>query len=122
MILELGKFVSLAASILSLCSLMGSAFFVPASTWQDRLIGSLVHIALAGCLCFASGILFREDALRHAAPSGPNQSGPNQPAPSLTETLPVRLFFWSLLAMSLLFLLSWFLETWYVPQLWRNQP
>ena len=116
MILELGKFVSLGASILSLCSLMGSAFFVPASTWQDRLIGSLVHIALAGCLCFASGILFREDALRHAPQSG------RQPAPSLTDTLPVRLFFWSLLAMSLLFLLSWFLETYYVPQLWKNQP
>ena len=116
MVLELGKFVSLAASILSLCSLMGSAFFVPASTWQDRLFGSIFHIALAGCLCFASGILFREDAIRHAhLPGSPS-------SPSLTETLPVRLFFWSLLAMTLLFLLSWFLETYYVPQLWKNQP
>lgn len=112
MVLELGKFVSLGASILSLFALLGSAFFVPGSGWEDRLIGSLARILLAGCVCFASGILFREDMIRRAPGSHP----------ALTSMLPVRLFFWSLALMLVFFLLGWFLDTWYVPQLWRNQP
>jgi len=112
MFFEIGKFVSFGASILSLFALLGSAFFVPGSGWEDRLIGSLSRVALAGCICFASGILFREDAIRRAPESNP----------PLTSTLPVRLFFWALGAMAVLFLLGWFLDTWYVPQLWRNQP
>jgi hypothetical protein len=111
-ILELGKALSFFASILSLWALMGSAFFVPASTWEDRLIASLLRIALAGCVCFASGILFREEAM-HRAPDSDT---------SLTSTLPVRLFLWSLFAMALLFVLSWFLETYYIPLIWKNQP
>lgn len=112
MVLELGKAVSFFASILSLCALMRSAFFIPATTWQDRLLGSLLHIAFTACICFASGILFREDAARH------------QPfvEPPLTATLPVRLFFFGLLGMTLLFTLSWFLVTYYIPQIWKNQP
>lgn len=112
MILELGKFVSFAASILSLYALMGSAFFVPGASWQDRLIGSLLRIAMAASICFASGILFREDAMQHS----------HEATPAVTSTLPVRLFYWSLLAMALLFLLSWFLVTWYIPLIWKNQP
>jgi hypothetical protein len=112
MVLEIGKALSFFASILSLYALMGSAFFVPESSWQDRLLASLLHIALAGCVCFASGILFREDAIKHSPES----------APALTRTFPVRLFFWSLSGMALLFWLSWFLETYYVPHIWKNQP
>jgi hypothetical protein len=112
MLLELGKALSFFASILSLCALMESAFFVPGSTWQDRLIASLLRIAFAGCLCFASGILFREEAIHYAPESHP----------PLTGTVPVRLFFWSLLAMALLFIASWFLETYYIPHIWKNQP
>ena len=112
MVLELGKAISFFASIASLYALMASAFFVPGTEWQDRLIGSLLRILIAACVCFASGILFREEALRHTPES----------EPPLTSTLPVRLFFWSLLAMALLFLLSWFLETYYIPQIWKNQP
>lgn len=112
MILELGKALSFFASILSLYALMGSAFFVPGTEWQDRLIASLLRIALAACICFASGILFREDAMQHTPESDP----------PLTKTLPVRLLYWSLLAMSLLFALSWFLETFYIPYIWKNQP
>jgi drug/metabolite transporter (DMT)-like permease len=112
MFFEIGKFVSLGASILSLFALMGSAFFVPGASWEDRLTASLLWIALAACVCFASGILFREDAIRREPESDP----------PLTSTLPVRLFFWSLGVLAVLFLLGWFLDTWYVPQLWRNQP
>jgi hypothetical protein len=112
MVLELGKAFSFFASILSLYALMESAFFAPGTEWHDRLIGSLLRIALAACVCFASGILFREDAIRHLPESNP----------PLTSTLPVRLFYWSLLAMALLFVLSWFLATYYIPQIWKNQP
>jgi hypothetical protein len=112
MILELGKFVSFAASILSLYMLMGSAFFVPGSSWEHRLIGSLLRIVMAAGVCFASGILFREDAMQRSPESNP----------PITSTLPVRLFCWSLLAMALLFPLSWFLVTFYIPQIWKNQP
>jgi len=112
MLFELGKFVTFGASILSLMALLGSAFFVPGVGWEDRLIGSFTYLALAACLCFASGILFREDAQRRNPDSHP----------TLTSTLPVKLFYWSLGAMVLFFALGWFLDTWYVPQLWRNQP
>jgi hypothetical protein len=103
MVLEIGKALSFFASIFSLYMLMGSAFFVPGSSWQDRLVASLARIALAACVCFGSGILFREDAIQHSPES-------NSP---LTGTLPVRLFLWSVLAMGLLFAGSWFLATCY---------
>lgn len=112
MLLEIGKALSFFASIFSLYALMGSAFFVPGSSWQDRLVASLARIALAACVCFGSGILFREEALQQSPES-------DQP---LTGTLPVRLFFWAVAAMALLFLLSWFLVTYYIPQIWKNQP
>jgi hypothetical protein len=112
MLLEIGKAVSFFASILSLYALMGSAFFVPSSTWQERLLASLVRIGLAACVCFASGILFRQDEIRRAPESDP----------SLTRMLPVRLFYWGLASMAVLFALSWFLETYYIPHIWKNQP
>lgn len=110
--LEIGKALSFAASILSLYALMGSAFFVPGARWQDRLVASVARIVIAACVCFASGILFRQETLRQY---------PESPA-SLTSTLPVRLFFWGLSLMALMFLLSWSLDIYYVPHLWRNQP
>ena len=107
MLLEIGKGVSLLMSILSLCALLESAFLVPGTRWDERLVGSLLRIALAGCVCFASGMLFQSDE--------------PEPAP-VTRTLPVRLFFWALLGMAVLFAASWYLETYYVPLIWRNQP
>jgi hypothetical protein len=112
MLLEIGKAVSFLASILSLYALMGAAFFAPGTRWQDRLVASLTRIALAACICFASGILFRQEALHRS---------PESDAP-LNSTLPVKLFYWALLIMAALFLLSWFLETYYIPQIWKNQP
>lgn len=107
MLLELGKALSFFMSILSLYALLVSAFFVPGSRWEERLVGSLLRIALAACVCFASGLLFRS-------------TEPGEPP--VTRTLPVRLFLWALAGMALLFFLSWYLEEYYVPLLWRNQP
>ena len=110
--LEIGKALSFAASILSLYALMDAAFFVPGTRWQERLIASVARIVIAACICFASGILFRQEALRRERES----------PPALTSTLPVRLFFWGLSLMALMFLLSWSLETYYLPHIWKNQP
>jgi hypothetical protein len=107
MLLEIGKGVSLLLSILSLCALLESAFLIPGARWEERLVASLLRIALAGCVCFASGMIFRSD----------------EPEPaSVTRTLPVRLFFWAMLGMTVLFVASWYLEEYYVPLIWRNQP
>jgi hypothetical protein len=111
MLLELGKLVSLLLSILSLDALLASAFFVPGSRWDDRLLNSLTRIVLAACVCFASGLLFNH-----------RQRENTEAGTDILHTLPVRLFFWALAGMALLFTLSWYLEENYVPMLWKNQP
>lgn len=110
MLLEIGKSLSLLLSILSLDFLLASAFFVPGARWDDRLLNSLVRVLLAGCVCFASGLLFE------------HPHGESQERSDILHTLPVRLFFWGLAGMTLLFALSWYLEEYYVPMLWKNQP
>ena len=111
MLLDLGKAVSLTLSILSLYPVMLSAFFVPGTRWDDRLVMSLLKIASAACVCFASGLLF---AMRP-------QLG-LRTFSVVFSTLPVKLFFWAMAAMSVLFVVSWYLEEYYVPLLWRNLP
>ena len=111
MVLELSKALSFLLSILSLYPVMMSAFFVPGARWEERLALAFYKIALAGCVCFASGLLF----------SWPSTESSKAQA-SLMSTLPVRMFFWAVAGMSLLFLASWYLEEYYVPLLWKNQP
>jgi hypothetical protein len=105
-LLDLGKVVSFAMSILSLCALLDTAFFIPATRWEDRLVASVARIGFAGCICLISGLLF-------------HFSEPHVP---LARTLPVRLFVWALFGFALLFVLGWYLDTYYVPLLWRNLP
>ncbi|GGH13075.1 hypothetical protein GCM10011586_32730 [Silvibacterium dinghuense] len=107
---ELGKFASLLLSLLSLESLLGSAFLVPGMGWEDRLLRSLGRIVLAGCVCFASGLLFEQRPPGHG------------PGAGILRTLPVRLYLWSLAGMAILFVLSWYLVTYYLPTIWKNQP
>ena len=107
---ELGKALSFMLGLLSLYPLVVSAFFEPGTHWIDRLTMSLLRIGLAGCVCFASGLFFYRPAR------------PNDPGLPLTQTLPVRIFFWTLLGVAILFALSWYLEAYFVPLLWRNQP
>jgi hypothetical protein len=107
MLLDLSRFVTFLLSILSLFALVDTAFFVTATTWQQRLLASITRVVLAACISAASGLLFRY----HASPAVP-----------FTRTLPVRIFLWALFGISLLFLLAWFLDTYYVPYLWPNQP
>lgn len=110
MLLEIGKALSFILSLLSLYPIVLSAFFLPGTHWEERLSMSLVRIAMAGCICFASGLLF-------SWPVRADRAG--EP---LMRTLPVQMFLWTLTGVAVLFLLSWYLETYYVPLLWRNQP
>ncbi|MGB7439229.1 MAG: hypothetical protein WBR26_14295 [Candidatus Acidiferrum sp.] len=107
MLLDLGRVFSFLFSILSLYSVMHTAFFVTATTWRERLIASIAQIVIAACICAFSGVLFRV----HSHPAVP-----------LSRTLPVVLFLWTLTAFLILFPLAWCLDTYYIPQLWRNQP
>jgi hypothetical protein len=105
MLLEISRALSFFLSILSLFPVLRSAFFVPGSHWQERLAMSLVYIALAVCVCFASGMLF-------SWPSPANPKGQ-----SLTSTVPVQMLLWALAGMAVLFAVSWYLEEYYVPLL-----
>lgn len=107
MLLELGRAISLACSILSLYAVLDTAFFLPATRWEERLMASFARIGLAVCVCLISGMLFRYDAA---------------PQVSLTRTLPVRLLLWTLCGAALLFALAWYLDVYYVPLLWKNLP
>src|SRR5271167_1802080 len=83
---ELAKVAALTLTILSIYALLGSVFFVPGSSWQQRLLTSVETLAMTGCVCFASGLLFSITTLPANGKDGP----------PVTRTLPVQLFFWSL--------------------------
>jgi cation transport ATPase len=104
MLLDLVRAISFFLSILSLYWVMLSAFFVPGSRWQERLVDCLLRVALAACMCFASGLLF---SWRPAAS--------REKWESPLSTLPVRLFFFGLAGMLILFMLSWYIEEYYLP-------
>ena len=104
---ELARVVALILSIISLYALLASAFFVPASPWQTRLLSSIETLAMTGCVCFASGLLF---------------SITTKSEPPVVRTLPVQLFWWTLGGTVLMFLLSRYLEVYYIPWIWKNQP
>jgi hypothetical protein len=97
MLLELGKALSFLASILSLYLVAASAFFAPATFWNDRLLLALPELGIAACICFLSGLLF----------AWPSRSNPDA-RQSLISTLPVRLFLWAVAAMAVLFVISWY--------------
>ena len=108
---ELSKFLSFFLGMMLLFPVIASAFFVPGSHWQQRLVLALVKIAFAGCACFGSGLFFlgKADAAEDIVDR-------------LLRTLPVRMFLWTMSAVVLLFAFSWFFEQYFVPLLWRNQP
>lgn len=108
----LAKFIALTISILSLLLMLGHAFFVPGTSWESRLLDGLAMLALAGSVCFAAGLIFEL----------PNRKFDPEPTPPLTQTLPVRLFFWCAGLTAVLFAVSWFLAEDFIPLIWKNQP
>lgn len=105
MLLEISRALSFLLSMMCLFPVLGSAFFVPGTHWQERLVASLMYVALATCVSLISGVLF-------SWPSPANPKGQ-----SLASTLPVQMLLWALAGMALLFAVSWYLEEYYVPML-----
>jgi hypothetical protein len=103
MLLELAKPLTFFVSMLSLYPVLVAAFFVPGTRWEERLVTALLHIALAGCMCLMSGLVFSQ-------PSPENPQGER-----LMATLPIRMFIWAMVGMALLFALSWYLDEFFVP-------
>jgi hypothetical protein len=106
-LLDLGRALSFLLCILSLYAVIDTAFFLTATSWEQRLIASIARVVLAACICGASGMLFRYET---------------EPATPLSRTLPVRIFLWTLFGVIVLFFTAWFLDVYYVPLLWPNQP
>ena len=119
---ELGKVLSFFMSLLSLYPIVGSAFFVPGTHWEDRLTMSFVKIAIAACICFASGLFFCQPPEGDMIPGVKHPELEKPLIDRLVQTLPVRMFFWTLAGVIVLFFASWYLEEYFVPVMWRNQP
>jgi hypothetical protein len=100
MLQEAAKPIALLLCLLSLCAVFYTAFLVPASGIEQRLGDGSVLLLLAGGICYASGMLFRE----------PTRDG----VEPVTRTLPMRVFFWAACLMALLFVAAWYLETYCV--------
>jgi len=109
MLLELAKPVALLLCLLSLVAVFHTLFFSiedphlilqPHQAFRDRIIDSLLLLALSAGICLLGGLVFRE-------------SEPD-PHPSLATTLPMQLFYWGTGIMLVMFFLAWFLETHYI--------
>jgi formate/nitrite transporter FocA (FNT family) len=100
MFLDVTRAITFFLGILSLYQAAISAFFVPGTHWEDRILMALARLGLSACVCFLSGMLFawpsRATAHTH---------------PSVISTLPVQMFFWSLGLIVILFIGSWYLAT-----------
>jgi hypothetical protein len=109
MLLELAKPVALLLCLLSLYAVFHTVFFTleapqlllqPHQAMRDRIIDSLLLLALSAGISLVGGLIFRE-AEPHAHPS-------------LIGTLPLQIFYWATSIMLVMFFLSWFLETHYI--------
>jgi len=109
MLLELAKPVALLLCLLSLYAVFHTAFFTledpqlllqPHQAIRDRIIDSLLLLALSAGISLIGGLIFRE-----AEPL---------PHPSLSATLPLQIFYWATSIMLVMFFLSLFLETHYI--------
>jgi tryptophanyl-tRNA synthetase len=109
MLLELAKPVALILCLLSLFALFHTLFFAvedphlllqPHQAFNDRIIDSVILLALSAGISLLGGLLFRE-------------SEPHSHT-SIATTLPMQIFYWATGIMTALFFLAWFLETHYI--------
>jgi hypothetical protein len=100
---EIAKPVTLVFCMVSLCAVFHTAFLVPASDLDQRILDSLGLLALAAGISLVSGLIFCE-----ATPA--TQGGSSR----LAGTLPVRMFCWASGLMLILFIVSWYLENYCV--------
>jgi hypothetical protein len=93
MVLELGRAISFFLSLASLYAVVTNTFFVTATHWRTQLPVMLLHLAVAACVCFGSGLLFAYPGDR-----------------KLTTTVPVRMFLWALTILPILFFVGWYVS------------
>jgi hypothetical protein len=104
MFLELGKFVSLMAGIVSLHAVFYTAFLAPMNGMRERVFDSLDMLILACGLCLASGMIFREWD-RKAGIEGS----------TIAASLPMRIFWWFSGVVVVMLAASWYLQVYYLP-------
>jgi hypothetical protein len=104
MFLELGKFVSLLAGIVSLHAVFYTAFLAPMNGLRERVFDSLDMLILACGLCVVSGIIFREWD-RKVGITGS----------TIAASLPMRIFWWFSGVVLVMFATSWYLQVYYLP-------
>lgn len=104
MLLELGKFVSLLAGIVSLHVVFYTAFLAPVDGLCERVFQSLDMLVLACGVCLASGLIFKLWDRKAGITT-----------PSIAATLPMRIFWWFSGTVVLLFAVSSYIEEYYLP-------
>jgi hypothetical protein len=92
MLLELGRAITFFLSIGSLYWVVTDAFFGVSTHWSERLLVAMARLLVAGCVCLGSGLLFAHPGDQR-----------------ITQTPPVRLFFWALAVLPLLFFAAWYI-------------
>jgi hypothetical protein len=100
---EIAKPITLVFCMVSLYAVFHTAFLVPASDLDQRILDSLRLLTLAAGISLVSGLIFREPREERRG-SGSRLIG----------TLPVRIFFWASGLMLVLFVVSWYLENYCV--------
>ena len=117
--LELARPITLLASVLSLLTLIRTAFFGPAVEFSDRLYDTCGMLVIAAAFAFLSGLTFPEAHGNGRGPSrDPNHPLAYDPVMRLCQTFPVRVFRWTAGILFVLFLLNWYLQLHYIP--WRD--
>lgn len=104
MLLELGRFISLLAGIVSLNAVFYTAFLMPVDGLRERIFQSLDMLILACGICLASGLIFRAWDRK----VGIERS-------SITASLPMRIFWWFSGIVVFLFVASWYVEVYWLP-------
>jgi undecaprenyl pyrophosphate phosphatase UppP len=99
-LIDLGKFLAMLASILSLYWSAVAAFFTVNADWSERLMLLALKLVIACCISVVSGMVF----------SLPLRANPDAGEP-LLQTLPVQLFCWGAMCIVAIFLLSWYLTS-----------
>ena len=110
MFLELAKFASLLASILTLDAVFHTAFLEPGSHLEQQLLPALRMLFLAAAASLGSGYIFRAGERRAG-------QGAVRPDGSVAGSLPMMIFWWGSGLMTLLFFLAWLVERY--DHLWR---
>ena len=100
MLLDLSRALSFFVGIVSLYWAGISAFFEPATGWNERLLTTLVRLSVSAGVCLLSGLLF----------TWPVKSRLRTPR-SLMSALPMQLFFWGSMVIAILFVSSWYLDS-----------